>query len=82
MDGVVIRTCLGLTALAALAGTAAAWPWGVATLLWVGYTIYYGTTYVVEPIEREKYPRLYWMVTIIWTSVSIGLIAWDGRRVF
>lgn len=78
MDGVVTRTVGGMMLIVALAGTTALWPWGICTLLWVAYTIWFGTTYIVEPVERAKHPRLYWVVIIFWTLSGLAMVAVDS----
>lgn len=78
MDGVVIRSLLGLVAFGVLASTRSLWPWGLATLVWVAYTIYYGATYVIEPVKRATHPRLYWFVTVTWAAVAIAMVLEDS----
>ncbi len=80
MDSVVIRTLAGLAVVGALATTRALWPWGLATLAWVVYTVFYGTTYVVEPVNRSTHPKLYWFVTAVWAVTALLMVVEDFPR--
>ncbi|GAB5557939.1 MAG: hypothetical protein SchgKO_21520 [Schleiferiaceae bacterium] len=54
------------------------WIWAILLLLWAIPDITSGTTYLMEPVYKEKSPVLYWAILSVWilTAVYILLAPW------
>ena len=42
--------------------------WGLLFIYWGARSMVAGEAYLIEPIEREKNPALYWIVSIMWIA--------------
>lgn len=64
------RVWLGLIGLLLVTIMDWQWAWGILFLIWVIPDIFRGTTYFIEPVERENNPLLYWTIIILWIGMS------------
>ena len=69
------RTILGLISMYVAMWFNWQWAWGILFLMWVIPDIFSGTTYFMEPIEKEKNPILYWIIIISWILIIIYSIS-------
>ena len=53
------------------------WTWGVLFLLWTLPSFYSGRTFLVDEVEREPNPILFWFIVATWTWLSAYLILVD-----
>ncbi|MEM8906440.1 MAG: hypothetical protein AAGD05_01235 [Bacteroidota bacterium] len=65
------RTLLGLGFMYLAIGFDWQWAWGILFLLWVVPDLMQGVTYFIEPIEKQKYPILYWLIMASWILMGL-----------
>lgn len=51
------------------------WIWGILFIFWAIQGIISGSTYLIEPIYKNKNPFLFWMTIISWISIGIYFIS-------
>lgn len=51
------------------------WAWGILFMLWVIPDLITGTTYFIEPINKNKNPILYWVIVVNWFLMAIYSIS-------
>lgn len=50
------------------------WMWAIIFMFWVIPDLMTGVTYLLEPVERDKHPILYWSIILVWILTSIYLV--------
>ena len=53
------------------------WVWGVLFMMWTIPAIISGRTHLVEEIERDEHPYLFWLIVGTWVVLSTYLIVID-----
>ena len=53
------------------------WIWGLLFLSWTVPALYSGRVHLVESVEREHNPLLFWSIVATWVLLSLALIAID-----
>lgn len=53
------------------------WPWGVLFLWWLFTSVMSGEAFLVDAIERNSDPFLFWAVVILWALFGFIMIAAD-----
>ena len=53
------------------------WVWGVLFIMWTIPALYSGRTNLVEEINREDNPVLFWLIIGTWIVLSIVMILFD-----
>lgn len=48
------------------------WLWGLFFLLWAAQALVSRVVFLIEPVERDRHPLLYWPITISW--ILLGLL--------
>ena len=52
-------------------------PWGVVFLLWTYQHARMGSTFLLEPIEKEEHPVFFWLTTLMWVLFCVLMILED-----
>ncbi len=45
---------------------------GVALLVWVGWDLYAGYTFIWDIVYRETNPVAYWIALVVWTGLGVS----------
>ena len=53
------------------------WVWGVLFIMWTAPALYSGRTVLVETVERDESPVLFWFIIATWMVLSLYLIVAD-----
>ena len=53
------------------------WVWGLLFIMWTIPALYSGQTHLVEPINRDENPVLFWFIVITWLGLSAYMIVGD-----
>lgn len=53
------------------------WLWGVLFLYWSVAGIVTGQVFLVQTIERERNPVLFWLLSLIWLVLAVMAIVQD-----
>ena len=53
------------------------WVWGLVFLYWALATTLSGQAFIVQPVERDKHPALFWTVSAMWVVLSALVIVTD-----
>ncbi len=53
------------------------WVWGLLFLMWTVPALYSGRTTLVETVDRDDSPILFWVIIATWLVLSLYLIVAD-----
>lgn len=53
------------------------WVWGLLFIMWTIPALYSGQTHLVEPINRDESPSLFWLIIATWIGLSVFMIVGD-----
>lgn len=53
------------------------WVWGLLFIMWTVPTLYSGRTTLVETVDRDDSPVLFWIIIATWLALSLYLIVAD-----
>ena len=53
------------------------WVWGLLFIMWTIPALYSGQTHLVEVINRDQNPVLFWLIIGTWIGLSIYMIIGD-----
>ena len=53
------------------------WVWGLLFIMWTIPVLYSGHTHLVEEINRDDNPLLFWLIIGTWLSLSVYMIGGD-----
>ena len=53
------------------------WVWGLLFIMWTIPALYSGQTHLVEPINRDQNPILFWLIIGTWIGLSLFMIVGD-----
>ena len=53
------------------------WVWGILFLSWTIPSLYSGRTYLVEVVNRDENPVIFWLIIGTWLLFSVLLIFMD-----
>jgi len=53
------------------------WVWGAIFIMWAIPSFYSGKTYLVQEIDKNKDPILFWLILMMWVGLSAYLIIAD-----
>ncbi len=53
------------------------WVWGILFIMWTVPALYSGRTVLVEPVDRDENPVLFWFIIGTWIVLSLYLIVAD-----
>ncbi|AEV36938.1 hypothetical protein PSE_2430 [Pseudovibrio sp. FO-BEG1] len=71
------RTIFALILIAASLYYGWQWVWGALFLLWTFRAWRTNSVYVVETLARDDHPFLFWIIIILWATLSLYLIFAD-----
>lgn len=55
--------------------------WGILFLVWTFPSIYTREVHLVQNIERDESPVLYWLILLTWIALGILLILMDVPKI-
>lgn len=53
------------------------WVWGLLFIMWTIPALYSGQTHLVEEINRDENPVLFWLIVGTWMGLSVYMIIGD-----
>jgi len=53
------------------------WVWGLLFIMWTIPALYSGQTHLVEEINRDENPVLFWLIVGTWMGLSVYMIVGD-----
>ena len=53
------------------------WVWGLLIVYWAVSGVLYGEAFVVEPVERQRNPVMFWLITAMWAGFGTWAVIWD-----
>lgn len=70
-------TVVALAVLLAATAMDWIWVWGVFFLYWSVHGIATGQAFVVQMVQRDENPRLFWFISISWVVLAALTIFYD-----
>lgn len=76
-DGIKWPTLIALPVLVLATAMNWYWIWGCLFLYWAVPALRGGTAYLVEPIERDRDPLLFWLIVALWIGLGLWAVIAD-----
>jgi hypothetical protein len=77
MENIKWATIAAIAALVIATVMGWLWVWGLLYLYWAVAGAMTGNAFVIEIIERDRNPVLFWVINTLWTIAGVGTIAAD-----
>ena len=58
------------------------WIWGLLFLSWTLPSLVTGRIHLIEEVERDHHPALFWAIVVTWILLSLALVAIDISALF
>lgn len=70
-------TVAALIALAIATYLSWYWVWGILFVFWGAQSLQTGEAFLIEVLERERDPTLFWAVTAMWIGFGLWYVCGD-----